>query len=37
MTAFLPETTKHPGKLDWFGFATLSAALAGGEQMKWRS
>ena len=27
MTVFLPETTKHPGKLDWFGFAMLSVSI----------
>ena len=42
MTAFLPETTKHPGKLDWFGFATLSVAIGAlqilldrGEELDW--
>ena len=42
MTAFLPETTKHPGKLDWFGFAALSVAIGAlqilldrGEELDW--
>jgi DHA2 family multidrug resistance protein len=42
MTAFLPETSKHPGKLDWFGFATLSVAIGAlqilldrGEELDW--
>jgi DHA2 family multidrug resistance protein len=42
MMAFLPETTQHPGKLDWFGFATLSVAIGAlqilldrGEELDW--
>ncbi len=42
MTAFLPETTKQPGKLDLFGFATLSVAIGAlqilldrGEELDW--
>ena len=42
MTVFLPETTKHPRKLDWFGFAALSVAIGAlqilldrGEELDW--
>jgi MFS transporter, DHA2 family, multidrug resistance protein len=42
MTAFLPETTKRPGKLDWFGFAALGVAIGAlqilldrGEELDW--
>jgi DHA2 family multidrug resistance protein len=42
MTVFLPQTTKHPGKLDWFGFAVLSVAIGAlqilldrGEELDW--
>lgn len=42
MTAFLPETTKHHRKLDWFGFAALSVAIGAlqilldrGEELDW--
>ena len=42
MTVFLPETTTHRAKLDWFGFATLSVAIGAlqilldrGEELGW--
>ena len=43
MTIFLPDSERRPGeKLDWFGFGTLSIAIAGlqvlldrGEQKDW--
>jgi DHA2 family multidrug resistance protein len=43
MTAFLPETSRHPAaKLDWFGFGTLSLGIAAmqvmldrGEELNW--
>jgi MFS transporter, DHA2 family, multidrug resistance protein len=42
MTAFLPETAKNPGKLDWFGFAALGVAIGAlqilldrGEELDW--
>jgi MFS transporter, DHA2 family, multidrug resistance protein len=42
MTVFLQETKTHRGKLDWFGFATLSVAIGAlqilldrGEELDW--
>jgi MFS transporter, DHA2 family, multidrug resistance protein len=42
MTIFLPQAAKHPGKLDWFGFAMLSIAIGAlqilldrGEELDW--